>query len=157
VSIHKEVEYLSAGGWKNPYNRVAYKVYRWQIIFSGLSDGDRIARCSTINSAENIVLAISDTEGIDPRNYRFYDLQTHRGYTSHKDGEFTFNRLILRWKQGIRKPAQAHWEEVECLPEILEEWSSYIWSGEPCGEPRSLAMVRRVLPAVRSLLISTRG
>ena len=142
VSKHKEVLYRRHDGAVNPPNMVAYQRYGKRIIWTGLHNGANNARGSTINFAETIILAIAETEDIDPRKCEFYDLQTHRGYTSHKPGDFTFNRVLVRWETGASVPTIIGWVDGRCLLGILAEWSKYIWGDTPPGTPRNLAEMR---------------
>lgn len=144
---HKEVEYMDANG-RNPFNRVAYKVYGWQVIFTGLFNGRQGARGSTINFEENIIYAISDAEKINPIVHQFYDLQTYKGYTSYKPGDFTFNKLILHWQKGCKKIEWMGWTEGHCQMDILAEWFPYIWGDHPQGIPRNLAVIHGAISPI---------
>jgi hypothetical protein len=135
--------YETCPGRINPANRIAYAIYGYEIVFTGLTDGKNEPRGSTINCAEQIILAISQAEKINPREYQFFDLQTHRGYCSHKVGDFSFNKLGLEWQPDVNIPVWVGWEEGDCRAEILGEWLPYIWGDHPQGKTRNLARYRQ--------------
>ena len=125
----------------NPRNKVAYRVYGRQIIFTGLHNGSDGGRGSTINFEEEIILAISKAESINPSEYEFYDLQTQQSYGGlwgdHKPGDYTFNKVCFEYEEG-KMTRKTGWEEGYCDPKVLEDWMDYIWGNYPRGTVRNL-------------------
>lgn len=84
---------------------------------------------SSINAVEDIVEAICQSEGCSPAELTFYDLQTHRGYTSRQPGEFAFDRIRLGITNGeIVDPV---WSPEPCPPEIVSAFADFI-GPNPC-------------------------
>lgn len=73
------------------FNKVVYVIVGSCCYFSGI---ERKKRTSTINAAESIIEAIAKQERIPMKEFRFFDLQTHRGYDK-RPGEYEFDELIL--------------------------------------------------------------
>lgn len=69
---------------------VMYAIIENNVVFSGIT-----LRGSTNNYAEAIITAISEEEAIDPIKYRWFDLQTHLGYSTKLPGSFDFKMLVL--------------------------------------------------------------
>jgi len=120
-------------------HEVEYIIYDDHIVFSGLHNGKDGPRLSTINGAERIVTAIAKAEGIDPKKYTFYDLQTFKSYGDYRQGDYNFNRLTIDW-QGGNRPYVLSWTEGHCLPEILEDFGHLIWGEGERSIPRHMAV-----------------
>ncbi len=115
-------------------------------MFCGTSNGENGPGGSTINYAESVVEAIALTEGINPRQYVFYDLQTQAGYQSHKPGQFSFNRLSAGFLGIGCRPCEMGWTEGYCEEQILEDFSQWIWGDGPRGELVNLPVLAGALP-----------
>jgi hypothetical protein len=84
-----------------------------QIIFSGVTD----KTTSTVNAAERIIQSISLAEQIeDPKRIVWCDLQTQRGYSYFRPGEYEFNHLVLHGNAP----------DIEVVQWIRAEPSQYI-------------------------------
>ncbi|MFC1625350.1 hypothetical protein ACFL1O_00505 [Patescibacteria group bacterium] len=85
----KKLEYKTAS--PRSTGIVVYAVLKNKcVIFSGITSPG-----STINFAEEIIESIAAQEKIKVTAYRWFDLQTHRGYKSKEPGNFDFDELIL--------------------------------------------------------------
>lgn len=105
-----------------------------RVVFSGI-----IKPGSTINFAERIITNISSQEGINPRRYQWYDLQTHLGYQGKEPGIFEFSRLVLGVQEEMEVPLNAiilwyepgaihaeSWVKEPISPDIQELFAEYI-------------------------------
>lgn len=144
----KQAEY-ECWGWGVPgmprYNKVVYVIMENCCYFSGI---EREKRTSTINAAESIIKSIAQQEGVSPMSFRYFDLQTHRGYDK-LPGEYQLDELILeKDPRGERKGGTEEieiegekvllitgdsygftigsWRPTECPPDILEIFKEYI-------------------------------
>ncbi len=94
----KKVKYLTAS--PRHKGEVVYTVLDdRRIIFSGVTKPG-----STINFAEDIISNIASQERIEPMAYRWFDLQTHRGYMGRVPGSFKFDELVLAVQEEIEAP-----------------------------------------------------
>lgn len=98
----KEIAY----GKRMPYARAVYLCDGDRIFFSGLE-----GHPSTINAAEQVVLAICKAEGLEWQNCTFYDIQTRSGYPTHEIGWYAVDRLILVDTNG--SPHVDAWQPVD--------------------------------------------
>ena len=121
-------------------HEVEYIVYGNSVVFSGLHNGKEGARTSTINAAESVVMAIAEAEGIDPRHYTFFDLQTFTSYARYQRGDFTYNQLTIDWRES-GQPGQVYWKEGHGVPEVLEDFGHLIWGEGERGKPRNLKYI----------------
>ncbi len=87
--------------------KVAYLVYRQTIYFSGITKPG-----STINFAEQVVLAICKAEGIRWQDYTFVDVETFRGYPGYAPGSYCIDQLAIVNDAG--KPRVESWREIAC-------------------------------------------
>jgi hypothetical protein len=96
------------------FNKVIYLIKDRQCYISGIESEKRTA---TINAAEDIVMAIAKKEKFDFLNYRFYDLQTQKGYDYFLPGQFQFDELrLVKDIHGLRVDA---WIKSELPKEIF--------------------------------------
>lgn len=72
------------------FNEVAYLIVQKKCYFTGLSRG-----ASTINNAERIIVAIAKQEEVLFVNFRYFDIQTYKGYHRYFPGEYEVNELIF--------------------------------------------------------------
>ena len=96
------------GFGSNSWGVVAYAVSGNTVYFSGLTPG--YLSTSTINAAENVVLAICNKLGKRWDELRFVDIQTHLGYVK-KTGEFCADELVIAPGQAGR-PVVTAWKPV---------------------------------------------
>lgn len=71
---------------------VAYRVFpgKQMVIYSGLNDGG----LSTINGTDRILTSLREEDSsIDPDKYRFFDIQTKRGYDYMFEGKFYITEI----------------------------------------------------------------
>ncbi|MFX0202142.1 MAG: hypothetical protein ACFFCW_39020 [Candidatus Hodarchaeota archaeon] len=97
------------------------------IIYTGVSSHAR----KTINGAEEIICAIAEQEGIDLQNTAFYDLQTYRGISTRKEGDFDFDKVTFDLKDG--EPTNLGWQKVECPQRVIT-----LFGGLIGNKPRQL-------------------
>lgn len=96
---------------------VDYQIFDGQrCIFSGVTDGGT----STINAAERIIKAIAEAEKVP---LEFYDLQTQKGYSYYRPGEYSLDLLIL--KDG-RLDSVIAWRPENLPPEVLKAFKNHI-------------------------------
>jgi hypothetical protein len=114
--------------------RAAYCRYGKRIVFSRLYNDQTIPLVSAINDAETIILDVSEALKINPRESEFFDLQTYQGYDDHELGEYTFNRLALKWESD--RISHISWQKGFCCDALPHDFR-----GEFCGsenvEPRN--------------------
>ncbi len=134
----KIIGYKSVGGILL-LNRIIYIIYGRQIVFSGLHNSRDGRVGSTINFAEEVILAIAVNEKIDPKSHEFFDLQTHKGYCSYKPGDYTLNMLHPVW-DGLSQPVGMGWTEGHPDPQILKDFSECIWGSVTPSTPRNLSI-----------------
>lgn len=97
------------------------------IIFSGITN----PATSTINAAEDIILAICAQEGCQPTAVRCFDLQTHLNYSGTEPGEFMYDEVKFKVRGG--KLEDLSWDgSVPCPPEVVALFREHIGgTGEP--------------------------
>lgn len=89
---------------------VAYQIRGRQIIFS--ATGNRFGDApTTVNAAERVIQQICQQEGIDWKDFEFFDLQTQRGgYARHESANTTaLDRLVFDKEDKLRVTG---WEPV---------------------------------------------
>jgi len=119
----KRIRYKNSGGPSFGYAQVVYVIINGnQCIFSGITPGP--ARTSTINAAEDIIMAIAEAEGVEAENLQFFDLQTGTGYEK-KPKEYEFDKLLVVYDEK-GKPFVRGWADSECPRSILEAFSKFI-------------------------------
>lgn len=109
----KETEYPCWGAGlpgMPTHNKVAYALVENRVIFSGI---ETERRTSTMNAAESIIEAIAEQEKIDIVSYRWFDLQTHRGYHSIQPGNFHLKEIDLTINPKGERPPQGLQDEFE--------------------------------------------
>lgn len=106
----KTVKY-QAGWTPNDVAEIAYAVDDNRVIFTatGRKTGNPN---TTINTAEEVIVAICNQEGLDWREYEYYDLQTAAGgYIRHaKFGTTALDRLTL--DISGQRPEVIGWETL---------------------------------------------
>jgi len=122
-SILKRVRYEGIQP-NNPLNLVVYCRYGRQIVFSGLHNSNEGRVRSTINGAEQVIIAIALAERIDPRDFEFFDLQTQRGYASFRPGDYEFSQLSPTWQGAV--PIGMQWQGGYCSKRVLDDFRRYI-------------------------------
>ncbi len=109
----KKVCYVNFGGnLKDGY--VEYIIQDNNCIFTGITISG-----STINYAREIIDAICKKEGINDKNFTFFDLQTHKGYQGKRPGEFEYS--ILEFSDS-----KMTWDNITCLDWIKLLFSDHI-------------------------------
>lgn len=98
---------------------VVYLIIKNKCIFSGITWPG-----STINYAEDIIKVILEQERLNLGSIKFYDLQTHLGYSRKEPGEFDFDYLKL----DIRKDTfyVSAWATEKCPDGIKEIFRDFI-------------------------------
>src|SRR5687767_8333583 len=88
---------------------VVYLMTEDTCVYTGVNRGP-----SPINCVENIIAAICAQEHRATRSLRFFELNTHLGYASKRDGEFEYDAVI---KTGRPAPENEYiWNSTECPP-----------------------------------------
>ena len=107
------------------FGEVAYVITGDRCIFSGLTTALETNN-STINLAEHIIVAIAQSESVDPQTLTIFDLQTHLGYgaSGKKLGQFEYDHLHFKVKDGV--PRVTWWEPVVCPREVMEIFAEQI-------------------------------
>ena len=90
-----------------------------RVVFTGMKRGG-----STINFVEDIIARIVQKEGIDPAQFEFYDLMTHRGYYGTEPGEFQFQRVTFEVANG--QPVNPAWDNAPCPEEVIALFREHI-------------------------------
>ena len=109
-------------GWPTvgpQYGTVIYAIIGKRCVFTGIA---RLAR-STINAAEDIILAIAKKENIKISDVTFYDLQTSVTYR-HSPGKFSFDRIKFSIENG--EPTNLYWIPEACPRDVAEVFSCFI-------------------------------
>ena len=83
----KRLGYLNLGRGESFVEYIIFKEIF--CVFTGVTNNGT----STVNGAERIIKVITETEG---RQFSFYDLQTQKGYSYYKPGEYSFDHLIVK-------------------------------------------------------------
>ncbi|MDB5259056.1 MAG: hypothetical protein JWO73_264 [Candidatus Taylorbacteria bacterium] len=139
-----KVNYKRSNKSENPFNEVAYAIYGNQIVFTGTYDGKANARTSTLNGAESIILAITMAEEIDPRKFKFYDLQTKSSYCGFKRfGDYNLQEVIVGGWHGTELTPiayQIRWDDCHGCEEVFRDFQEFIWGEEIPAIPRNLAV-----------------
>lgn len=83
---------------------------------------------STINYAEEVIASIARQEGCNPRELRYFDLQTRKfsgadRLTRPNPGDFLFDEVVDWWEY-------AGWETTVCPRHVSDLFRDYI-DGEP--------------------------
>lgn len=123
-----------------PKGTVVYAIVGRCCYFSGLGPPYKV--CSTINAAEDIILAITSQERRRVTGLRFFDLQTHRGYAKLPPGIYELDELIVKMQKPLRaeqgvlvigwRPIHVeHFIPAECPPKVLELFREYIGEIDP--------------------------
>lgn len=87
-------------------------------IFSGVTPDGR----TTINSAEEIIKIITAEES--GKQLKFYDLQTHKGYSHYAPGEYDFCLLVFHGKQD--DPDVYGWDQENLPQRVLDVFREHI-------------------------------
>lgn len=98
---------------------VMYVIDSGECVFSAVTKNP-----SSINVAEDIIQAICMKEHCDPTSLRFFDLQTHQGYSSKSPGEFEFDQLSVEC-HGDKVSIQG-WTQLPCPATIQNIFSRCI-------------------------------
>ena len=115
----KTITYASFNGRPTP---VAYYIFEGdRCVFTGITDKGT----STINAVERIVEAIAVVEGRGIRELTFFDLQTRKGYSHYRSGEFAFSQLILSEKEG--RVTSVVWRSIACPENVRDEFRDFIY------------------------------
>jgi hypothetical protein len=124
-SLVKHIQYKRWEFAKNS-NKVAYAIVGKNCYFTGTEKENRM---STINAAEYIIKAITEQEKISVKDYRFFDLQTHRGY-SKAQGVFELDELILDFSKKSTCDSSnfvvSMWMPAKCSDEVRKIFQEYI-------------------------------
>lgn len=104
-----ELQFLSRRVFGGGQQQVAFVVDGSRVYFTALTPHG-----SSINTAEEIILAICRTIGRNWQRLTFHDLQTWRGYTGKRQGWWVCDRLEIR-KNGDRPSVEA-WHPVARWP-----------------------------------------
>lgn len=119
----KETTYsLGREGERN--GQVKYLVVDTKVYFSSITMNP-----SSINSAEAIMVAIAESEGIKWQEYAFNDIQTHLGYHSKKPGQFEVDGLEFYPETPVW-PHITGWTRVPCPDHVLREFAELIGSSQ---------------------------
>jgi hypothetical protein len=100
-----------------PNPEVVYVMLGSWCVFSGITPGP--GRTSTINGIRDIITIIAEKEKVSTDQLRFFDLQTHRGYTK-APGEFEFDEVIARNEGGF------NWMPTEYPDDVREFFREYV-------------------------------
>jgi hypothetical protein len=102
------------GSRRSADGRVAYFVDARNVYFTYLPTKGRRHVRSTINAAEDIVLAITAAEWLRWQKHTFHDIQTWHGYPWYPRGWYVVDRLILRDLNG--EPHVEDWTPIARSP-----------------------------------------
>lgn len=103
----KLVEYP---GFSPRYNgRVAYLVRGREVYFTSAISHKKNPT-STINAAEDVILAIAQAENLDWRMFTFHDIQTCLGYGGHPKTWWVIDQVIFQ--DAGDRPGNLDWQSV---------------------------------------------
>ena len=123
---YKRVHFDGLAAGKPHTDSVCYIVYSGrQIVFTILKNADKPPLMSTGENIESIVAAIAKREGINPKDYTFYELETCIGWSAAlKPGEYNFTRITFTWVgEAMTNP---RWQAGLCSDRVLKEFWGYI-------------------------------
>lgn len=100
---------------------VVYLIVGDCCYFSGIQR----TMASTINAAEEVILAITEQEHVPIRSLRYFDLQTHEGYGSKLPGAYEINELKVLLDDRL-EPHVVSWMIADLPPEIFEAFREHI-------------------------------
>ena len=116
-----------------PYHRtykggiasVAYVILGNKCVFTACQAS---SEGSSVNNAEDIITAIAEQEGCDPRSLRYFDIKTRTSYGEDlmlrpNPGDFEFDEVV-NWWEGIG------WSTTVCPQHVSDLFREYI-DGEP--------------------------
>lgn len=114
------------------------------VVFTGLAKPTLTT--STANEAGDIILRISQAEGLPLNRTRFFQLSTHLDCPHLEPGRFEFQRVMVEVEIRKRRKRRRRggeeivgkveivdktWRTVKCPPEILELFKENIWGSGP--------------------------
>ncbi|MFA6391869.1 MAG: hypothetical protein WCW66_03925 [Patescibacteria group bacterium] len=135
----KKIAYPKTIPHLGPEAYVAYAIMARCVVFSGLTPNTT----STVNAAENIIMAICRAEGMEPNKFAFFDLQTSQTYGRFEPGEFELSLLEFNYIPhfcgavykgsdgsvtiGTSGPIQVmSWEPFPYSPEVVKLFAEQI-------------------------------
>jgi hypothetical protein len=91
----KRLKYLTYDGFHPPVTQatVAYMIQGNRVMFSATENV--VIKTSTINASPEIIRLICEAEGLNWREYEFYDLQTKIGYPHHEVGYYSLDQVVV--------------------------------------------------------------
>jgi len=101
------------------FNKVAYVIIGGLCYFTGIESENRT---STINAAEEVIMAISAQEQAPTSNLRFFDIQCRSGYEFYFPGQLKMDELVYDAKEN----SVNQWLPTICDVKIIEMFRQYI-------------------------------
>lgn len=106
------IRYANCFGSQNPRNRAAYVIIGRKVIFTETNNGTPGPRQSVRDRPEEVIRAImANEEGMDGRDYRFYDLRI--------DANCMLEEVVPTWVSNCIRPIKVERRPAKYDPEKI--------------------------------------